>query len=177
MPTYEYECGACGHRFDEFQSITAKSLRKCPACGRLKLQRLIGTGGAIIFKGGGFYETDYRSDGYRKAEEAERKSGEKKAEPATKSEASSTEGKSKTGSGTESAAASSGSAPAAKASESAAGETKASRGGGDTPAKKPSGKRHAREGRGVGNLSRTSSTGASRGKSRTKAAGRSRRRP
>lgn len=72
MPTYEYICDACEHEFEEFQSITASALKKCPACGKLKLRRKIGTGGAIIFKGSGFYETDYRSDSYKKAEKAEK---------------------------------------------------------------------------------------------------------
>jgi putative FmdB family regulatory protein len=58
MPTYDYACRACGHEFEEFQSITAPVMRKCPKCGKLKLERLIGTGAGIIFKGGGFYETD-----------------------------------------------------------------------------------------------------------------------
>ncbi len=71
MPTYDYVCGACGHEFEEFQSITHKPLRKCPACGKLKLKRLIGTGAGVIFKGSGFYETDYRSEGYKKAAKAE----------------------------------------------------------------------------------------------------------
>lgn len=66
MPTYAYECDACEHSFEEFQSITAKPLRKCPACKRLKLQRLIGGGAGILFKGSGFYETDYRSASYEK---------------------------------------------------------------------------------------------------------------
>lgn len=60
MPTYEYECGNCEHTFEEFQSMTDKVLRKCPKCGKLKLQRLIGAGAGIIFKGSGFYETDYK---------------------------------------------------------------------------------------------------------------------
>ena len=60
MPTYEYECDACGHRMDAFQSITESPLRKCPACGRLKLRRLIGAGAAVLFKGSGFYVTDNR---------------------------------------------------------------------------------------------------------------------
>ena len=60
MPTYEYECDACGHTMEAFQSMTDKPLRKCPKCGKLKLQRLIGAGAGIIFKGSGFYETDYK---------------------------------------------------------------------------------------------------------------------
>ena len=65
MPTYDYACQKCGHEFEEFQAITAKPLRKCPECGKLALKRLIGTGAGIIFKGSGFYQTDYRSDSYK----------------------------------------------------------------------------------------------------------------
>jgi len=71
MPTYAYACQKCDHEFDAFQSITAKPLRKCPACGKASLKRLIGTGAGIIFKGSGFYATDYRSDGYKKAAESD----------------------------------------------------------------------------------------------------------
>ncbi len=60
MPTYEYECEGCGHAFEEFQYMSDKPLRKCPKCGKMKLQRLIGSGAGIIFKGSGFYETDYK---------------------------------------------------------------------------------------------------------------------
>ena len=67
MPTYAYACGQCNHTFDAFQSIKANPLRKCPQCGKTALKRLIGTGAGIIFKGSGFYCTDYRSDGYKKA--------------------------------------------------------------------------------------------------------------
>ncbi|MEQ9616410.1 MAG: zinc ribbon domain-containing protein [Phycisphaerales bacterium] len=81
MPTYDYRCRACEHEFEEFQSMSAKTLRKCPECGKLKLERLIGTGAGIIFKGSGFYETDYRSEGYKKAAESEKKSSEPKSEP------------------------------------------------------------------------------------------------
>ena len=63
MPTYDYECGACGHRFEHFQGISEPVLRKCPECRRLKLVRLIGTGAGILFKGSGFYETDYKRAG------------------------------------------------------------------------------------------------------------------
>ena len=65
MPTYDYACGACGHRFEEFQSITADPLKKCPSCKKNKLERLIGSGAGVIFKGSGFYETDYRGAGYQ----------------------------------------------------------------------------------------------------------------
>mgnify|MGYP000580862975 CR=1 FL=1 len=73
MPTYEYRCEACEHTLEEFQSITAAPLKRCPACGRSRLQRLIGTGAGVLFRGSGFYETDYRSESYKKAAEAERK--------------------------------------------------------------------------------------------------------
>lgn len=72
MPTYDYACEKCDHRFEQFQSITARPLRKCPSCGSQSLKRLIGTGAGIIFKGSGFYETDYRSDSYQKAAQADR---------------------------------------------------------------------------------------------------------
>ena len=71
MPTYEYECKACGHGFEVFQSITAKPIKKCPACGKSSSKRLIGAGASIIFKGSGFYQTDYRSEGYKKAAKAD----------------------------------------------------------------------------------------------------------
>lgn len=69
MPTYDYLCDACGHQFEEFQNITAPVLTKCPACKKKKLRRLFGTGAAVVFKGSGFYQTDYRSEGYKKAAE------------------------------------------------------------------------------------------------------------
>lgn len=67
MPTYDYQCDACGHAFEKFQSIKARPVRTCPACSQRKVRRLIGTGAGIIFKGSGFYQTDYRSESYRKA--------------------------------------------------------------------------------------------------------------
>lgn len=75
MPTYDYKCNACGHAFEEFQSMSAPHLKKCPKCGKLKLERLIGTGAALMFKGSGFYITDYRSDSYKKAAEADKSGG------------------------------------------------------------------------------------------------------
>lgn len=72
MPTYDYRCDNCDHELEVFQSITAKPLRKCPDCGKLKLKRLIGTGAGLIFKGSGFYETDYRSDSYKKGAESDK---------------------------------------------------------------------------------------------------------
>ena len=77
MPTYDYQCDACDHTFELFQSITAATKRKCPECGRLKLRRLIGPGAAIMFKGSGFYQTDYRSASYKKGAEADKKSKSK----------------------------------------------------------------------------------------------------
>lgn len=61
MPTYEYECADCGYAFEKLQSMTDKKLRKCPECGKFKLARLIGSGAGIIFKGTGFYETDFKT--------------------------------------------------------------------------------------------------------------------
>ena len=71
MPTYEYKCDKCGHHFDQLQSITAKPLRKCPKCGKSALKRLIGTGAGLIFKGSGFYATDYRSESYKQGAKSE----------------------------------------------------------------------------------------------------------
>jgi putative FmdB family regulatory protein len=71
MPTYEYQCDACDHRFDEMQSFSEPPLTKCPACGKKKLRRLFGTGAAVLFKGSGFYETDYRSESYKSGQKAE----------------------------------------------------------------------------------------------------------
>jgi putative FmdB family regulatory protein len=79
MPTYEYHCDACEHNFDEFQSFQEEPLKKCPKCGKLKLRRLFGTGAAVLFKGSGFYETDYRSESYKAAAKAEQEA----AKPAT----------------------------------------------------------------------------------------------
>jgi putative FmdB family regulatory protein len=64
MPTYEYKCDACGHAFEKFQPITSDPVKKCPVCGKNKVRRLISAGGGLIFKGSGFYITDYRDKGY-----------------------------------------------------------------------------------------------------------------
>jgi putative FmdB family regulatory protein len=74
MPTYDYICDECGHEFEAFESIKADPRTECPACNRPKLRRKIGAGAAIIFKGSGFYQTDYRSDSYKKAAEADKPS-------------------------------------------------------------------------------------------------------
>jgi putative FmdB family regulatory protein len=72
MPTYDYQCDACGHEFELFQSINDPVKRKCPDCGKSKLRRLFGAGAAIVFKGSGFYQTDYRSESYKKSAKAEK---------------------------------------------------------------------------------------------------------
>ena len=84
MPTYDYVCDECGHAFELFQQMTAPVKRKCPACGKLRLRRLVGTGAGVIFKGSGFYQTDYRSDAYKKAAEADKKSSDGKSEKKVK---------------------------------------------------------------------------------------------
>jgi putative FmdB family regulatory protein len=76
MPTYDYECDACGHTFELFQNINDSVKRKCPECKKSKLKRLFGSGAAIVFKGSGFYQTDYRSEGYKKAAKADSKKSE-----------------------------------------------------------------------------------------------------
>ena len=84
MPTYDYECGACGHEFEKFQSITAPAVRKCPQCKKLKVRRLIGTGAGVIFKGSGFYTTDYKNNSHKTPDPKNKK---KEAEPSSASEA------------------------------------------------------------------------------------------
>jgi putative FmdB family regulatory protein len=75
MPTYAYECEACGHGFEAFESMTSKPQRTCPECGKPKLRRLIGAGAGIIFKGSGFYQTDYRSPSYSESAKKEADAG------------------------------------------------------------------------------------------------------
>lgn len=93
MPTYDYECSACGHRFELFQGITAKSQKKCPACKRSTAKRLIGTGAGLIFKGSGFYTTDYRSESYKQAAKSESEPAGNKKESSTEAKASDTKAK------------------------------------------------------------------------------------
>ncbi len=89
MPTYEYVCENCDHRFEKFQSFKARPLKKCPECGKMRLNRLIGAGAGVIFKGSGFYQTDYRSDSYKEGQKKEsnaasdKNSGKDKAKPDT----------------------------------------------------------------------------------------------
>ncbi len=98
MPTYDYKCSNCGHTFEEFHSISAEPLKVCPKCGKETLKRILGSGVGMIFKGGGFYQTDYKKSGDQKAAEkpkTEKKTEEKKSEssteksPSTKSESKS----------------------------------------------------------------------------------------
>ena len=107
MPTYDYACDACEHKWEEFHSMTAKPTKKCPKCGKLKAKRLISAGAGLIFKGSGFYLTDYRSDSYKKSAEADKKASEssssseskssdsKSSDSSTKSESKSKESSSK----------------------------------------------------------------------------------
>ncbi len=74
MPTYDYICDECGHEFEAYEPITANAQTECPACKQSRLRRKIGPGAAILFKGSGFYQTDYRSDSYKKAAKAEKSS-------------------------------------------------------------------------------------------------------
>jgi putative FmdB family regulatory protein len=104
MPTYDYRCRACNHEWEVFQSIKANPIRKCPECGKLKAQRQIGRGAGIIFKGSGFYQTDYRSSAYKKAAEADKPKTDSAAKSESKSGGDSSGGKSE-------------SKPAAKASD------------------------------------------------------------
>jgi putative FmdB family regulatory protein len=105
MPTYDYECDACGHSFELFQSIKDPVKKKCPECGKPKLRRLFGTGAAVVFKGSGFYQTDYRSESYKKAAEKDKPVSESKSEGKSdskldkKTEAKSTSSEPKTTSG------------------------------------------------------------------------------
>ncbi|HVJ69885.1 MAG TPA: zinc ribbon domain-containing protein [Caulifigura sp.] len=99
MPTYDYRCKKCGHTWETFQSIKAEPIKKCPECKKNQAERVIGPGAAILFKGSGFYLTDYRSDSYKKAAAADKpasssegSSGKSNGEskPAAKSESKST---------------------------------------------------------------------------------------
>jgi len=84
MPTYDYRCNACGHTFELFQSMTEREKRKCPSCAKNALERLIGGGAGLIFKGSGYYLTDYRSQSYVEGQKAER-SAESGAAPGSSS--------------------------------------------------------------------------------------------
>jgi putative FmdB family regulatory protein len=88
MPTYDYICDSCGHEEEAFEPITSQARTECPECKLPKLRRKIGAGAAILFKGSGFYQTDYRSDSYKKAAKAE-KSANEPAKPAAESKSAS----------------------------------------------------------------------------------------
>lgn len=96
MPTYEYVCNACQHHWELFQSMSENPVKKCPECGKNKAERQIGTGGGIIFKGSGFYLTDYRSESYKSGAAADKPATESKSESKgeAKSESSSSPAKS-----------------------------------------------------------------------------------
>jgi len=98
MPTYEYKCDACGYQFERFQSITADPIKRCPECGKAKVKRLIGTGAGLIFKGSGFYITDYRDKSYTDKAKSESggsssSDGKSDSKPAETTSASSGESK------------------------------------------------------------------------------------
>lgn len=101
MPTYEYQCEACKHRFEELQSFKDAPLKKCPKCKKNKLERLLGTGAAVIFKGSGFYQTDYRSESYKTAAKADEAKSAGTTDTAGAAKASDTKDTSATGSGGE----------------------------------------------------------------------------
>jgi putative FmdB family regulatory protein len=102
MPTYDYVCDACEHKFELFQSITAEPEKKCPECGKRKLRRLIGAGAGFVFKGSGFYQTDYRSESYKKRAEADKPASESKSSESKSSESKGSEGKTSESKGSES---------------------------------------------------------------------------
>lgn len=83
MPTYEYRCEACGHELELFQNISEAPKKRCPECKKQKLKRKIGGGAGFLFKGSGFYLTDYRSDSYKKAADADTKPAESSAPAAS----------------------------------------------------------------------------------------------
>ncbi len=96
MPTYDYECRACGHHFEHFQSMTSKKLRKCPECEQRKLIRLVGSGAGLIFRGSGFYETDYKRSGSSPDKSESKSSESTKGGDASKSSSKDAKGKSDT---------------------------------------------------------------------------------
>lgn len=95
MPTYDYECKSCRHTWEAFQSIKADPIKKCPECGKNQARRVIGPGAGIIFKGSGFYITDYRSDSYKKAASADKAASDGPKSEGAKSDAGSAKSESK----------------------------------------------------------------------------------
>ena len=182
MPTYEYVCRACGYEFEEFQSIKADPIAVCPKCRKKKVERKIGLGGAVIFKGGGFYETDYRSESYKSGEEAAKKANEPAKEAASagsdKRGDAAPSAKSDAKDGTKPSATTDGGTGASRGDSSGSAETKSNTAS-DASAAAAEKKRiedrathHSRIGRGIGNVvKKTSDT--SRGKNPTAAKGNS----
>jgi putative FmdB family regulatory protein len=82
MPTYDYICDACGHEFEAFESIKADPQSVCPQCREPKLHRKIGAGAAVLFKGSGFYQTDYRSASYQERAKADKPPDSSSGKPA-----------------------------------------------------------------------------------------------
>jgi putative FmdB family regulatory protein len=117
MPTYDYLCDACGHEFEEFQNISDAVLTKCPKCKKKKLRRLFGAGAGIIFKGSGFYQTDYRSDSYKKKAEADKSAS-------SSSSSSTADTGAKSSSSSSSSSGSTGSSSASSGSKSSGGDKK-----------------------------------------------------
>ena len=107
MPTYDYHCDACNAEFEVFEPITAEPQKKCPKCKKNKLRRLFGAGAGVVFKGSGFYQTDYRSDSYKKGAAADKPAESKPADSGSKSEASSSSSPSPTPTPTSSSSSSS----------------------------------------------------------------------
>jgi len=112
MPTYEYECTSCGHTFEKFQVMTAEPLKKCPKCSK-KVRRLLGRGSGLIFKGSGFYSTDYRSPTYSEKAKKDTES----STPKTESAPAATESKPASSESKPASSTKSGAAPANKAKQ------------------------------------------------------------
>lgn len=93
MPTYDYRCKACKHEFEQFQSMKDEPLKTCPACKKKQLERLIGAGAGLIFKGSGFYITDYRSESYKQAAKSDTPGASSGGESTTKPDAPKAESK------------------------------------------------------------------------------------
>jgi putative FmdB family regulatory protein len=83
MPTYDYVCGSCRHKAEIFESFQETPKKKCPECGKKQFERQFGIGAGVLFKGSGFYTTDYRSDGFKSAEKADTSSGSCSGSPAS----------------------------------------------------------------------------------------------
>jgi putative FmdB family regulatory protein len=96
MPTYDYSCDACEHTFEVFESIMAEPQKKCPKCKKSKLRRLFGAGAGLVFKGSGFYQTDYRSEGYKKAAAADKPASDKSSSEKSSSDKPDSSSKSST---------------------------------------------------------------------------------